>query len=233
VKLIARLARELNWSRRAWSAASDREFHESLYRTDNYDPFSWAYPGYTTIRRFADLVEPFLPERGAVVDLGCGPGEITCELASRRPDLTFTGIDHSSAAIAKAHANIARRAVTNVRFECRNVEEYVPSESIDLATLFDSFHHLTKPAEFVERLDPRVKQWALIEPRGSWAGTWQKDLDFDWLTQDLDKIRARIAALCAPHAPLAPHAPHAPHAPLAPPAPHAPMLLCLMGWISR
>lgn len=198
MKLIARLARELNWSRRAWSAASDREFHESLYRTDHYDPFSWAYPGYTTIRRFADLIEPFLPERGIVLDVGCGPGEITCELASRRRDLHFTGIDHSSAAITKAQANMARRNVANVRFECRDVEQDIPQEPIDLVTLFDSFHHLITPAEFVKRLDSRVKRWALIEPRGSWAGTWQKDLDFDWLAQDLDKIRARIAAVCAP-----------------------------------
>ena len=102
LKLIARIARELNWSRRRWSTASDQAFHEELYRSDDYDPFSLAYPGYTTIRRFADLVEPFLPKQGCVLDSGCGPGEITCELAARRPDLTFLGIDHSTAAVAKA-----------------------------------------------------------------------------------------------------------------------------------
>jgi SAM-dependent methyltransferase len=195
LKLLSRLARELNWSRRAWSTASDREFHEDLYRSDTYDPFSWAYPGYTTIRRFADLVETSLPARGVVLDLGCGPGEITCELASRRPDLTFIGVDHSAAAIARAHANTARRNLVNIRFECGNVEEYAPPGAIDLVTLFDAFHHLTGPAEFVKRLGLQVKRWALIEPRGSWAGTWRKDLDFDWLAQDLDNIRARIASL--------------------------------------
>src|SRR6185436_13843798 len=59
-------------------------------------------------------------------------------------------------------------------------------------TLFDSFHHLLRPAAFVQRLTPHVKRWALIEPRGSWFGSWQKDLDFDWVAHDLDKIRARI-----------------------------------------
>ena len=232
VKVLTRLARELNWSRRKWSTASDRAFHEDLYRRDDYDPFSLAYPGYTTIRRFADLVEPSLPAGGTVVDLGCGPGEITCEVAARRPDLSFIGIDHSSAAVAKAIANISRRGITNIRFECRNVEEYIPTGSIDLATLFDSFHHLVEPAAFVRRLGPQVKRWALIEPRGSWAGTWQKDLDFDWVAQDLDKIRAHIASLCAiapafalgsassasaakPLAPVAPNAPDAPNAPRA------------------
>jgi len=194
MKWLKRAARELNWARRSWSTATDREFHEELYRIDNYDPFSWEYPGYTTIRRFADLVEPHLPPRGLVVDLGCGPGEITCELASRRPDLSFLGIDHSHAAIEKAHTNIGRRRVANARFERMNVEEYAPPEEIALVTLFDSFHHLVTPREFVRRLSPRVARWVLIEPRGDWTGRWRKDIDFDWLSQDLDKIRARVAA---------------------------------------
>ena len=195
LRSLTRLARELNWSRRKWSTASDREFHDDLYRRDDYDPFSLAYSGYTTIRRFADLVEPALPQRGTVLDLGCGPGEITCEIAARHRDLSFVGVDHSSAAIAKARANMSRRSVTNIRFECGNVEAYTPAGSIDLVTLFDSFHHLTQPAAFVTRLGPQVKRWALVEPRGSWAGTWQKDLDFDWIARDLDNIRAHITSL--------------------------------------
>jgi SAM-dependent methyltransferase len=215
-KLLARIARELNWARRSWSTASDRAFHEELYRSDDYDPFSLAYPGYTTIRRFADLVEPFLPERGIVMDLGCGPGEITCELAARRPDLAFRGIDHSPAAVVKAHANVSRRGLANIQFECANVEQYVPPSQIDLVTLFDSFHHMTNPGQFVRRLGSHVTRWALIEPQGSWAGTWQKDLDFDWIAQDLDNIRAHIASLCGePPAPSPPDLP----APLGPAAP--------------
>ena len=194
LRRLARIARELNWARRRWSTASDQAFHEDLYRHDDYDPFSPAYPGYLTIRRFADLVEPHLPPHGFVLDLGCGPGEITCELAARRRDLTFLGVDHSAAAIAKALGNVSRRRLANIRFERANVEEYTPPGDVHLATLFDAFHHLTDPGRFVNRLQPQVKRWVLIEPRGSWAGTWQKDLDFDWLAQDLDKVRARIAA---------------------------------------
>jgi SAM-dependent methyltransferase len=196
LKLVARVARQLNWSRRRWSAASDQAFHDDLYRGGDYDPFSLAYPGYTTIRRFADLVEPHLPFAGFVLDLGCGPGEITCELAARRLDLQFLGVDHSEAAIAKASVNAARRGLSNVGFECADVEAYAPPRQIDLATLFDSFHHVIDPAGFIKRLSPHVSRWALIEPRGSWAGTWRKDLDFDWVAEDLDKIRAHVAYLC-------------------------------------
>ncbi|HEV3217438.1 MAG TPA: class I SAM-dependent methyltransferase [Vicinamibacterales bacterium] len=207
LRLVSRIARSLNWSRRGWSSRSDRAFHEDLYRDGDYDPFSLAYPGYTTIRRFADLVEPYLPKEGLVLDLGCGPGEITCELAGRRPDLRFLGIDHSATAIAKADANIARRGLTNIRFERADVEAYVPSHPIDLATLFDSFHHLADPVRLVKRLGPLVRRWALVEPRGSWIGTWQKDLDFDWLAHDLDRIRGHVAYLFGEQPPPAPPPP--------------------------
>jgi SAM-dependent methyltransferase len=195
LRFLTRLARELNWSRRSWSSATDEKFHDELYFADTYEPFSWAYPGYVTIRRFADIVEPYLPRTGQVVDLGCGPGEITCELAARRNDLQFLGIDHSAAAIAKADTNAGRCGVRNIRFERGSVQEYRPAGSVDLVALFDSFHHLTRPAEFVKRLSPHVNRWALIEPRGNWAGAWLKDIDFDWLAQDLEKVRAHIASV--------------------------------------
>ena len=202
VQWFTRAARELNWARRAWSTDSDREFHDELYRGDRYDPFSAAYPGNTTIRRFADLVEPYVPARGFVLDLGCGPGEITCELAARRPDVEFLGIDHSTAAIDKARANAARRGTSNAQFEAADVEAYSPGRHADLVMLFDSFHHLTRPADFVTRLSPHVSRWTLIEPRGSWAGSWQKDLDLDWIAHDLDKIRARIAGAIGARGPV-------------------------------
>src|SRR5207249_3840690 len=86
-------------------------------------------------------------------------------------------------------------------FEAANVEEYDIPAPVQLILFFDSFHHLTKPAQLIKRLEKNVERWALIEPRGDWLGRWQKDLDFDWLTRDLDHIRARAARLCGepPH----------------------------------
>jgi SAM-dependent methyltransferase len=196
VDQFARLIRAWRWKRRGWSASSDRAFHESLFRVRQYDPFTFAYPGYITIRRFADLAEAFLPQAGLVVDLGCGPAEITCELAARRPDLRFAGIDHSPEAVDRARSNAKRLSLSNARFEVGDLEAYVPQGRIDLVVLFDSFHHLSDPRELVLRLSPQTSHLLLIEPRGNWAGGWQKDLDFDWLLRDLDHVRRRVDFLC-------------------------------------
>jgi len=99
---LGSLPRRLRWALHKWNPAADREFHDALFSAQRFDPFSFAYPGYITIRRFAELTEPHLEGVRHAVDLGCGPGEITCELARRNPRMSFLGVDHSEAAIARA-----------------------------------------------------------------------------------------------------------------------------------
>jgi hypothetical protein len=48
--------RQLRWWSGSWSKDSDRAYHERLYETQEYDPFSSSYPGYVTIRRFAVML---------------------------------------------------------------------------------------------------------------------------------------------------------------------------------
>jgi len=123
VRLPFLAVRRWRWRRGAWSKDSDRSYHEQLYEAQDYDAFRPEYPGYVTIRRFADHVEPLIPPAGStVLDVGCGPGEITCELARRHPTLSFVGIDHSEQAIERARRNAARLGLTNVRFAAGDAE---------------------------------------------------------------------------------------------------------------
>ena len=126
------------------------------------------------------------------VDLGCGPGEITCELARRHPDITFTGVDHSTAAIARAEAHRTRLRLENVHFTAADISTFVP-EGTDIVLMYDSFHHLLDPAGFVRGLAPRVSRFLLVEPAGDWLGGSQKTLEFDWILSAMDSIRARLA----------------------------------------
>ena len=57
-----------------------------------------------------DAMRALAPWAGrTLVDLGCGPGEITCELARRHPSVAFTGFDHSPVAIERA-GSVTRRS---------------------------------------------------------------------------------------------------------------------------
>lgn len=186
--LLGSLPRRLRWRLQRWNASDDRVFHDSLFGRQQYDPFTFSYPGYVTIRRFADLAETRLGNARHVVDLGCGPGEITCELAQRRPDVLFTGIDHSTTAIARATDHARRLGLANTTFTAADITRY--DAVADLVMMFDAFHHVLDPAAFVSNL--RTDRVFVIEPGGDWLGGWARALELDWIVDALDTIRARI-----------------------------------------
>jgi SAM-dependent methyltransferase len=52
-----------------------------------------------------------------LLDVGCGPGSITIDIARRFPSATVLGIDSGADAIAMARDNARKAGVTNVQFE--------------------------------------------------------------------------------------------------------------------
>jgi SAM-dependent methyltransferase len=184
--------RRLRWAASTWSTKADQAFHDSQFAALAADPFSPSYPGYLTIRRFADHAERSLDRARIVVDLGCGPGEITCELARRHPDIVFTGIDHSDVGIATARRHAERLRLANAVFEMGDIEHYEPRTPVDLVMMFDAFHHLLDPRAFVSRLRRSTKGFFLIEPAGTWSGGWERSQDLDWLPETIGQIGRRL-----------------------------------------
>jgi len=192
---LRRLAGWWRARRGGWSPENDKAYHDTLFERQDFNPFGFHYAGYITIRRFADLVSPFLTDLRSVLDVGCGPAEITCELARRHPGVYFRGVDHSPKGIERALGHAQALGLKNAEFEVADAEDFIPGQPFDIITMFDAFHHLAAPDRFVRKMEGFAPRFLLIEPRGDWKGSWRKDIDCDWLLQELDKIRARLAAL--------------------------------------
>ena len=176
-----------------WSAEKDRKYHDSAFGSSVEQPFRSSYTGYITIRRFADLASPYIQDSQRVLDVGCGTGEITCEMARRFPHISFFGVDHSTAGIDRAKKHAGFLSLDNISFQLANAETYVPLEPVDAVMMFDAFHHLEKPKSFVKRIEKFTNLFLLIEPKGDWKGSWDKTLDLDWMILELDKIQKRLA----------------------------------------
>lgn len=63
-----------------------------------------------------------------VTDLGCGPGEMTAEIASRWPDARVAGVDNSAAMIEAAQRHVTER----VSFLLEDIGGWRPDEPQDL-----------------------------------------------------------------------------------------------------
>ena len=72
-----------------------------------WDPATYLQFANERARPFADLVGQVRADRPAqVVDLGCGPGQLTASLADRWPGATVLGLDSSPEMVERASASV-------------------------------------------------------------------------------------------------------------------------------
>lgn len=122
-----------------------------------WDPAVYHRFGSERARPFFDLVGRVGAEKPrAVVDLGCGPGELTATLATRWPGSRVTGLDSSPEMIAKAQALGAP-----VEFGVADLREWLPGPETDVV--------ITNAAlQWVPEHETLIESWARALPSGAW-----------------------------------------------------------------
>ena len=95
-----------------------------------WDPVTYLQFADERSRPFFDLVRQVGAQRPAsVVDLGCGPGQLTAKLAERWPEASIVGLDSSPEMIAKATAYAGPR-LSFVIADLRDWQPVTPVEVI-------------------------------------------------------------------------------------------------------
>jgi len=123
----------------------------------------------------------------SILDVGCGVGILTTFYARQYPDRTFVGIDRSPASIARAQEQAKARGLTNVQFECLDLDHTPPTRSFDLVV---ATHALVQAEQ-----DPGIpsRSWNTFER----ASESQPQADFERRTgigTRLDRLSALLSA---------------------------------------
>jgi len=90
---------------------------------------------------------PELPERGAALDLGCGPADVTLRFARAFPGWTVDGVDAAAAMLRLGRSRVhAEGLADRVRLAaCRLPNDPTPREAYELVLSNSLLHHLPDP----------------------------------------------------------------------------------------
>jgi SAM-dependent methyltransferase len=112
-------------------------------------------------------------ERGMrVLDVGCGPGTITADLAARVPDGQVTGIDAAADVLAEARAEAGRRGLANVWFEAGDVYRLAFGDgTFDVVHAHQVLQHLSDPVAALAEMRRVCRPGGLVAARdGDYGG---------------------------------------------------------------
>ncbi|KAF2643094.1 methyltransferase UbiE [Massarina eburnea CBS 473.64] len=113
---------------------------------------------------------PHLLPTHTILDIGCGPGTITVDLATLVPSGHVLGIDPSASVIKQARAHAASQNIPNVRFEVGDIFAWraipgIAEESFDIIHAHQVLQHLTSPVLAVQEMKKLAKPGGLVAVR--------------------------------------------------------------------
>jgi ubiquinone/menaquinone biosynthesis C-methylase UbiE len=138
--------------------------HESVLRSHRW----------RTLENSAAYLLPHLSPDFHVLDVGCGPGTITADFASRVTHVT--AVEHTSAALDLARAEMAGR--TNVSYVVTDAHALdLPDDSFDVVHAHQVLQHVHDPVQALSEMRRVCKPGGLVAVRDS------DYLGFTWFPQ--------------------------------------------------
>lgn len=140
--------------------------HESVLRSHTW----------RTAENSAGYLLPHLSPTMRMLDVGCGPATITCDLATRVAHVT--GIEPVEDILTKAKATTAERGVENVDFQIGSVYDLdFTDDHFDVVHAHQVLQHLTDPVGALKEMIRVAKPGGLVAVRDAdyHAMTWHPE----------------------------------------------------------
>jgi trans-aconitate 2-methyltransferase len=123
-------------------------------------------------RPFTDLLAR-VPETapGYVVDLGCGPGNLTATLADRWPDAEIVGVDSSAQMISQAHEEFGDSPARRLSFVEADLRGWRPARPVDVLVSNATFQWVPWHLELLADLAGEVRPggWFAFQVPGNFG----------------------------------------------------------------
>jgi ubiquinone/menaquinone biosynthesis C-methylase UbiE len=144
--------------------------HESVLRSHTW----------RTARNSAGFLLPHLKSGDSVLDVGCGPGTITMDLAELVAPGHVVGIDRSSEVIERAREAAEARALSNLSFEIGDVYHLeFEDDSFDVVYAHQVLQHLSDPTRALREMRRVLRDggWLAVRDGDYGEFTWSPPSD--------------------------------------------------------
>jgi len=129
-----------------------------------WDPAQYLHHGDERARPFFDLVDRIGADQPrTVIDLGCGPGQLTRRLRDRWPNARIHGMDSSAEMIAAAQSSGNTATAAEVTYEVGDISQWRPEPGTDVVIS-------NAALQWVPGHDELIRQWTAALPSGAWLG---------------------------------------------------------------
>ncbi|MCV7091258.1 methyltransferase domain-containing protein [Mycobacterium interjectum] len=109
---------------------------------------------------------PHLKPGSSVLDIGCGPGTITADLAERVAAGTVLAVDQSADVLDVARAEIERRRLSNVTFQTADVHRLeFPDDSFDVVHAHQVLQHVADPVRALREMRRVCRPGGIVAAR--------------------------------------------------------------------
>lgn len=145
------MKRSVNFSFHHMVRIPEPELMEDPTQVESYAKADFETAHSFLIRKFQDrLPQRFAPE--SILDLGCGPGDMSSRLYSQFPMANFTFLDGSEFMIDHCKKRIdilvSKKRNNKIDFKNELIQDFVPESPYDLVFSNSLLHHIHDPFEF-------------------------------------------------------------------------------------
>jgi len=106
-----------------------------------------------------------------VLDVGCGTGRVSRNIAEAFPNSHAIGLDLDASSIQQAMKQTSEAGLSDrVDFVCESTRTYAPDDKFDLITACDCIHDFSEPVETLKEIRALLKPGGhlfIVEPRAS------------------------------------------------------------------
>ncbi|KAG9325839.1 hypothetical protein KVV02_006833 [Mortierella alpina] len=128
---------------------------------------------WRTVQNSAAYLLPHIKPTMSILDVGCGPGSISVDLAKLVPSGRVVGIEYTPEPLTEARAFAAQQGVANAEFLVGDIHSLdFPDDTFDIVHAHQVLQHVADPVQALKEMRRVCKPGGIVAARESIIPTW-------------------------------------------------------------